>query len=91
MNSKLKMILQIAETVAVEMVPGAGIVDKVAHDVHDHKSVISSMPDLSKAVMQIITSIDRKHVADEEMFALGAEKITDGFTLLIKSTKTHET
>lgn len=82
MNSKVKTILQVAEAIAVASVPGAAVVDKVAHDIHDKKDVTESIPDLAEAVIQVIEATSDVNIADAGKFKLAVAQIQAGFKLL---------
>lgn len=89
MNSKLAAILKIGEAVAVAVVPGAKVVDDLAHSLHDHQKVdvLGELPELSKAVIQIVESVGDHDVADEAMFHDGVAKLEEGFKLVHDSLK----
>lgn len=89
MNSKLAAILKIGEAVAVSVIPGAKVVDQIAHDIHDHKKVdvVGELPELSLSVIQIVESVGEHDIADEVMFHDGVSKLTEGFKLVEASLK----
>jgi len=87
MNQILESVLKVAESVAVTVVPGANVIDSVVRDIVAHKNVVDEVPDLSKAVIQVIEQIGSHDIADEDMFQAGVARLSDGFKLVASSLK----
>ncbi len=88
MNKILKNMLQVAEAIAVNSVPGGQVVDTAVHNIVEHKGdKDSNILDAAEGAIQVIEGIKGTDIADEVKFRAGCATLEAGFKLVRESLK----
>jgi hypothetical protein len=87
MNPILKTVLQVGESIAVQAVPGARLVDAGAHAIFDKTDRDGGVLNVAEGAIQVVESIKEADIADEVMFKDGVADLEAGFKKIHDSLK----
>lgn len=88
MNKILQAVLKVGETIAVQAVPGAAIIDGAVRGIVEHKGdVDSNALDAAEGAIKAVEAISGTDIADEIQFRAGCATVDAGVRMIAGSLK----